>query len=177
MNNLAANNSESEMKASRRLFFVRDNMVKLGTALGRDISDDETFYVPGSSGWFGMFAINLLNVVGGRDASRDGFTGRWPLNPWAATVGYAAYVAALTRRSNWSQSSQDARAVKIGGAAGSLMSKPTHERSIKAVSNLTRAMGRHGIPSSFKTARPGIKGIYSGRNWLAVYREGKKRGY
>lgn len=182
MNPAAANRTASERAASKRLFFAErsggTNAEKLGAKLGRDISSDERWYFPGSGGWFGLFPVNLLNILGGRSArSSDGFGPRWVYDPWAATVGYAAYCDGLTRRAEWSRSTQDARAMKAGGAAGSLMDDPHKDRYQKAVSNLDRAISRQGIPTSFRTDRPGIRQIYAGRNWLEVYREGKRRGF
>ena len=56
------------------------------------------------------------------------------------------------------------------------MDDPEKERYQKAVSNLDRAIARQGIPASFRTAQPNIRQIYADRDWLAIYREGKKRG-
>lgn len=180
MNNLAANKTDSERKASRRLFFAvrgdTSNDKILGGLLGKNISSDGRWYTPGSGGWFGLFAVNLLNVLNGRKAKRGEFGPKWIFDPWASTVGYAAYCDRLTRRSEWSRSTQDARAIKIGGAAGSLMDDPEKERAQKAVANLMKAVSRQKLPSSFPTASPGIRQIYAGRNWLEIYREGVRRG-
>jgi len=189
LNPLAKNPTASERAASRRLFYAERtggrNADLISDALGFDVSSDERWYTPGSGGWFGLFATNLLNIVSGRDARADGFTHLWIFDKWAATVGYAAYCAALIRRPEWDKSTRDARALKIGGAAGSLMDEidddPTNDdkkekRAKAAVANLDRAIKRQGLGLSFRSARPSIEAIYSGRDWLAVYREGVRRG-
>lgn len=181
MNNLAANRTTSERKASRRLFYAErsagTNAEILGRLLGRNIASDEDWFTPGSGGWFGLFAVNLLNILGGREAKdSDGFGPKWIFDPWASTVGYAAYVSRLIARSEWDRSTQDARAIKVGGAAGSLMDDPEKERYQKAVANLDKAIKAQRLGSDFRTTKPGIENIYRGRNWLAVYREGRSRG-
>jgi len=169
-NHKAANRTSRESEASRRLYEARGNDKALAEAVG--IFPAKDWWFPGSGGWFGLMPTVLVNIVKGRDARSIGLGPKSVYDKWASTVIYAAYLDRLTRRSNWAESSQDAYALKAGGAAGSLMNQPHRERYKKAQSNLDRAVKALGLPEEFGTHRIAARRIFGGRDWLAIYKEG-----
>lgn len=170
-NRSAANRTDSESKAARTLYFARGNDDKLRKAVGS--FPDKEWYFPGSGGWFGLMPVVLLNVVGGRSAKGIGLGPRSNYDAWASTVTYAAYLSRLVRRSEWGASSQDLYALKAGGAAGSLMDDPGHPRYEKAASNLDKAVAALGLPGDVGEMSVPASRIFSGRDWLEIYKEGR----
>lgn len=171
-NRKAANRTASESKASRNLYEARNNWKKLRSAVGSFAA--ELWWFPGSSGWFGLMPTVLLNVVRGRKAKGIGLGPESTTDAWASVVMYAAYLAALVRRSEWGRSSQDAYALKAGGAAGSLMDDPHKDRYKTAARHLDSAVKKLGLPANFGSRNIAASRIFRGRDWLALYREGLK---
>lgn len=171
-NKNAANKTARESKYSRDMYEARGNDAKLRSAVGS--FTPASWWFPGSSGWFGLMPTVLLNVVRGRKAKGIGLGPHSTTDPWASVVMYAAYLSALVRRSEWGRSSQDAYALKAGGAAGSLMDDPQKDRYKTAARHLDSAVKEFSdIPSSFGTRHVPAKRIFGGRDWLAIYRKGR----
>ena len=76
------------------------------------------------------------------------------------------------RRKEWPNSSQDAYALKAGGAAGSLMDDPHKARYQTAARHVDKAMRALGIPKSFAKKTIRARSMFGGRDWLAVYKAG-----
>ncbi len=169
-NRNAANNSESESRAAQDMYEARGNAEKLRAAVGSFPAKE--WYVPGSAGWYGLMPVVLLNVVRGRNAKGVGLGPASNRDAWGSTVIYAAYLGALVRRKEWADSSQDAYALKAGGAAGSLMDDPHKERYKTAARHVDKAMGALGIPKSFAKKTIRARSMFGGRDWLAVYKAG-----
>lgn len=171
-NKNAANRTSRESKYSRDMYEARGNDSKLRSAVGSFTAAD--WWFPGSSGWFGLMPTVLLNVVRGRKAKNIGLGPHSTTDAWASVVMYAAYLSALVRRSEWGRSSQDAYALKAGGAAGSLMDDPHKDRYKTAARHLDSAVKKFSnIPTSFGTRHIPAKKIFGGRDWLAIYRKGR----
>lgn len=166
----AANKSDSEAAAAKAMYESRGNADKLKSAVGTFPAGEWSY--PGSAGWFGLMSVVLLNVVRGRNAKGIGLGPKSNRDPWASTVIYAAYIGALVRRKEWSNSSQDAYALKAGGAAGSLMDDPQKARYQTAARHVDKAMRALGIPKSFAKKTIRARSMFGGRDWLAVYKEG-----
>ncbi len=169
-NHKAYNRTQRESKYSRAMYEARGNDKKLALAVGN--FDAKRWWFPGSGGWFGLMPTVLLNIVAGRNARGLGLTPEWVTDKWASTVGYAAYLDKLTRRSEWGRSSQDAYAIKAGGAAGSLMDDPEKQRYKTAARNLDRAVKKLGLPSDFGRHKIAARRIFGNRDWLDVYKKG-----
>ena len=169
-NHKAANRTDRESFYSEKLYNARNNFKSLASAVGAFTPRD--WYFPGSSGWFGLMPTTLLNVVKGRNARNIGLGPHSTTDPWASVVMYAAYLAALVRRSDWGRSSQDAYALKAGGAAGSLMDEPHKDRYKTAARHLDSAVKKLRIPSSFGTRHVPARRMLGGRDWLAIYKKG-----
>lgn len=170
-NRQAANKSNTERVASKKMYESRGNAAALSTATG--VPQGAAWYTPGSGGWFGLMPTTLVNLVKGRDARGSGLGPHSNTDAWASVVMYAVYLDRLRRRPEWANSSQDAYALKAGGAAGSLMDDPHKERYKKASSNLDKAVSALGIPAAFKVNRIPAARIFGGRDWLAVYEAGR----
>ncbi|MEE9386317.1 MAG: hypothetical protein V3V08_23130 [Nannocystaceae bacterium] len=170
-NTKAANRTQSESRASRKMYEARNNNAKLAAAVGS--FPDEEWWFPGSSGYFGLMPTVLVNVVAGKNARGIGLGPRWTFDPWASTVGYYAYLIRLLRRAEWARSSQDGYALKAGGAAGSLMDDPHKDRYKSSMRNLNRAVNHLRLPADFGTQKVPAGVFSSAVNLLELYKAGR----
>lgn len=167
----AANTTASEREAARDMFERGSNRADIEAALGGLRPSVDAWYTPGSGGWFGLMAPTVLNMARGRDFRSLRMDARWIFDPWQSTAGYLAYLQALMRRAEWSRSSQDAYALKIGGAAGSLMDDPDTPRSKVAAKHVDDAVASLGIPTGWATERVPDE-IRARPDWAALLSEG-----
>lgn len=181
-NRLASNKTDSEANASRSLLLRefpngKTNLQMLRESLGELDSlkgDAVPWWRPGSGGWFGLFPVNIRDIVypGGVAGFSASLIARlnhtWIFDARISTVAYMRYVWALTRRQSFAESSQDAYAIKAGGASPSLMNDPTSSRYQKAAENLQSAMQALGINSGW-AMQPVPQSIRNAKAWGSLF--------